>query len=102
VLNRVPPALQDAILDQMVPDSGRAGRDMSITGVAIDATRVRCPVLLVAAQEDRFIPKTIGERVARRYGAPVHMLEAHAHMSLLEPGWEQVADRVERWIAEQP
>ena len=100
VLNRVPPAAQDTILDQMVPDSGRAGREMSITGFAVDAKRVQCPILLVAAEEDRFIPKGIGERVARRYGAPVHMLKKHAHMNVLEPGWEDVADYVERWIAE--
>ena len=101
MLNRVPPQLQDAMLDQMVPDSGRAGRDMSITGFAIDATRVRCPVLVVAAEDDRFIPKGIGERVARRYRAPVHMLNNHAHMNILEPGWEQLADHVEGWIAKQ-
>ena len=101
VLNRVPPELQDAMLDQMVPDSGRAGRDMSITGFAIDASRVRCPMLVVAADDDRFIPKGIGQRVARRYGAPVHMLHKHGHMNILEPGWEQLADHIEGWIAKQ-
>jgi pimeloyl-ACP methyl ester carboxylesterase len=99
VLNRMPAGLQDPILDQMVPDSGFAGREMSITGVSIDAKRVRCPLLVVAADDDRFIPKSIGERVARRYGAPIHMLEKHGHMNILEPGWEQLADHVERWIS---
>lgn len=101
VLNRVPRDLQDAVLDRMVPDSGRAGREMSITGVAIDARRVRCPILVVAADEDRFIPRAIAERVARRYGAPVHLLTNHGHMNVLEPGWQQLAARVESWIAEQ-
>ena len=100
VLNHVPPAMQDAILDQMVPDSGRAGRDMSITGIPIDASRVRCPILLVAADDDRFIPRKIGERVAKRYGAPVHLLAGHGHMNVLEPGWEQLAAYVQTWIDE--
>jgi non-heme chloroperoxidase len=100
VLNRVPAARQDAILDLMRPDSGRAAREMSITGVAVDRSRVRCPVLVVVAEEDRFIPKAIGERVARRYGAPVHVLKDHGHMNVMEPGWEQIADAVGRWIAE--
>jgi len=101
VLNCVPPDLQDAVLDQLVPDSGRAGREMSITGVAIDVARVRCPMLVVAADEDRFIPRAIAERVARRYGAPLHLLTNHGHMNVLEPGWEQLADRVATWIDEQ-
>jgi pimeloyl-ACP methyl ester carboxylesterase len=100
VLNHVPPAMQDAILDQMVPDSGRAGREMSITGAPIDASRVRCPILLVAADDDQFIPKKIGERVARRYGAQVHLLENHGHMNVLEPGWAELAAYVETWIGE--
>jgi non-heme chloroperoxidase len=100
VLNRVPPSLQDAILDLLGPDSGRAGREMSISGFAVDQSRVRCPVLVVVADEDRFIPKRIGERIARRYGATVHTLKEHGHMHVLEPGWEQVADVTERWIAE--
>jgi len=59
-------------------------------------------MLVVAADEDRFIPRAIGERVARRYGASVHLLTNHGHMNVLEPGWEQLADRVATWIAEQP
>jgi non-heme chloroperoxidase len=100
VLNRVPPALQDRILDLLGPDSGRAGREMSITGVAVDRSRVRCPILVVVAEEDRFIPRRIGERIARRYGAAIHILKEHGHMNVMEPGWEQVADVAERWIAE--
>jgi pimeloyl-ACP methyl ester carboxylesterase len=100
VLNCVPSARQDAILDLLLPDSGRAGREMSITGVAVDRSRVRCPVLVIIAEEDRFIPQRIGERVARRYDAPVHVLKNHGHMNVMEPGWEQTADLAERWIGE--
>jgi len=101
VLNCLPADMQDAVLAEMVPDSGRAAREMSITGVAVDRARVRCPVLVVAADEDRFIPKGIGERVAQRYGARIEMLTGHAHMNIIEPGWEDLADVVERWIADQ-
>ena len=98
VLNRVPPAHQDAILDELVPDSGRAGRQMSIDGVPVNKDRVQCPLYVVAAEEDRFIPKAIAERVARRYGAPLRTLTGHAHMSVMEPGWEEVADLAVQWI----
>ena len=88
------------MLDQMVPDSGRAGRDMSVTGFGIDATRVRCPMLLVAADDDRFIPKRIGDGRASLPRARPYVHQ-HGHMNILEPGWEQLADHIERWIAKQ-
>ncbi len=94
VLNRVPPELQDDLLDRLVDDSGRAGREMSITGVPVDARRVHCPVLVLAADDDRFIPKRIAERIARRYGAPIRIFPRRGHMLVLEPEWEAVAEAV--------
>jgi pimeloyl-ACP methyl ester carboxylesterase len=98
VLNRIPPAQQDGVLSQLSPDSGRAARDMSIAGVPVDARRVRCPILVVVADEDRFIPKAIGARVAKRYDAPLRTMTGHAHMLIVEPGWEEIATTVASWI----
>ena len=87
VLNRVPAADQDAVLDRLIPDSGRAGRDMSITGVPVDPRRVTCPMLVIAAADDRFIPQRIVERVAARYHVPVsHDGSAAGTCSLSSPG----------------
>jgi pimeloyl-ACP methyl ester carboxylesterase len=98
VLNRVPAGRQESVLDLLGPDSGRAARDMSITGVPVDARRVRCPLLVIAAEDDRFIPRPIVERIARRYRAPLRTMNGHGHMVVLEPGWEELADSVLRWI----
>jgi pimeloyl-ACP methyl ester carboxylesterase len=94
VANRVPPEMQDQFLDELSPDSGRAARDMSITGSPVDVTRVRCPVLVVAAEFDRFIPASIVRRIAARYRAPLETFPGRGHMIVVEPGWEAVADRV--------
>jgi pimeloyl-ACP methyl ester carboxylesterase len=101
VMNRVPPKQQEELLATMIPDSGRAGREMSITGVPVDATRVRCPLLVITAEDDHFIPPRVVARVAQRYGAPLETEPRHGHMVVVEPGWEQLADRVERWIRER-
>ncbi|HTE43910.1 MAG TPA: alpha/beta fold hydrolase [Gemmatimonadaceae bacterium] len=98
ILNHVPAELQDAILDRLIPDSGRAGRDMSVTGVPVDAARVRCPVLAITTDDDHFIPGRIVERIARRYSATLHILKTRGHMLLLEPGWGQIADLIDHWI----
>lgn len=101
VLNHVPSELQDTVLDALVPDSGRAARDMSIMGVPVDVHRVTCPLLVILAGDDHFIPTTIGERIAKRYGAPTRVFDGRGHMLVIEPGWEDVADVADRWIREQ-
>jgi len=101
VMNRVPREEQERLLDRMLPDSGRAGRDMSVVGVPVDASCVRCPLLVVAAEDDRFIPARIVARIARRYNATLVTAERHGHMVVLEPDWQSLADRVERWIRER-
>jgi pimeloyl-ACP methyl ester carboxylesterase len=100
VLNHLAPAEQDAVLAQLIPDSGRAGRDMSITGVPVDARRVRCPVLVLVGDDDRFIPPRVVARVAARYGAPLQTLAGHGHMVIVEPDWRTAADLVVRWLAD--
>ena len=97
VLNHVPPDQRPSVFRQLVPDSGRAGRDMSITGVPVDARRVRCPMFVVGADDDHFIPPAVVRRVASRYGAPYQMMVGRGHMLVLEPGWRAVADVVARW-----
>lgn len=97
--NRVPPGEQDVALDQLVPDSGRAGRELSLTGIRVDRRRVRCPLLVVAAERDQFVPARIVARVARRYGAPLRTLPDRGHMVVIEPGWERLAGDVAEWIA---
>jgi pimeloyl-ACP methyl ester carboxylesterase len=98
VFNGLPRADQDALLVRLVPDSGRAGREMTITGVPVDAQRVRCPMLLLTCDEDRFIPKRIVQRIGRRYGVVAEVISGHAHMVVVGPGWEVVADRVATWL----
>jgi pimeloyl-ACP methyl ester carboxylesterase len=101
VFNRVPSSMQDAILDELVPDSGRAGKEMSISGVPVDRDRIHGPMLVIGARDDHFIPVSIAERVAKRYGAPIRILEGRGHMSVIEPGWEALAESVDQWIEKQ-
>lgn len=99
VLNRVPRDQRASVLRELVPDSGRVGREMSISGVPVEARRVRCPVFVVGADDDHFIPPTVVRRVASRYGAPIQTMIGRGHMLVLEPGWKAVADVVARWCA---
>jgi len=101
VLNRVPEDEQQAAFARFVSDSGRAGREMSLGGVKVDAERVRangCPVLVVTSDDDRFIPPRIAQRIAQRYRAPVYMARGHGHLMLQEPGWSEPASFIALWL----
>ena len=104
VLNRVPDAERPASFERFVADSGRAGRERSFGGVRVSADRLRehgCPVLVVTADDDRFIPPRVAERVAARYHAPVYITRGHGHLMLQEPGWEEGAAFVADWLARE-
>lgn len=99
VVNRVPEAEQEVVLDMLVPDSGRAGREMSVVGVPIDPARVRVPVLVISGDCDLFIPLSRSRRVAARYGAPIRVAPGRGHMLIIEPGYEELCDWIAEWMA---
>jgi pimeloyl-ACP methyl ester carboxylesterase len=98
VMNGVPAAEQDALLDLLQAESGRAGRDLSITGVPVPRQDVHARVLVFGGTEDRFIPIGRIRRVAARYGAPLIVLPGRGHMLIREPGWADLVARVDEWL----
>jgi pimeloyl-ACP methyl ester carboxylesterase len=86
VLNRVPVEERDAVRARLVPDSGRAARDAALGVHAVAAREVSVPMLFVSGDEDRFIPLGVTTRVARRFGAPLHVARGHGHFLFAEPG----------------
>ena len=101
-MNCAPPAVQQRAMAELVSDSGRAGRQISLTGVPVDASKVRCPVRVIAAEHDRFVPASVVAKIARRYGTQAEIIAGHGHIVVMEPGWEGLADDVASWIASGP
>jgi len=79
-------------------DSGRAGREIMLGAVAINARQVRCPMLVLAGDEDRFVPQRVARRVAAKYDAPLRLMDGRGHLMMQEPGWDAAAGEIERWI----
>jgi pimeloyl-ACP methyl ester carboxylesterase len=88
-----------AIFPRFGPESGRAGRELSLGTIRVDAARVRCPVLVVAATEDRFVVPRVARALARKFGAELREAPGHGHFLLLEPEWQGPASAVEEWLA---
>ena len=98
MFNRTPPAERPAQFARLVPESGRAGRELAFGAVAVDAGKVRIPMLSVGASEDRFLPPRIARAIAKKYGGEHLQFAGHAHHIINEPGWEMPARAIGEWL----
>ncbi len=98
IFTHIPVAGRALVQSRFVPDSGRAARELSVGGASVDAQRVRCPVLVVTGREDRFVVPRVARRLAAKYRATFIEVPEHAHMLPLEPGWDETAADIARWL----
>ena len=101
VLNHIPDAELQATFARFVPDSGRAGREMSFGAIRVDAVRLRenvRKVLVVTSDDDRFVPQRVAQRIAQRYRAPLYVARGHGHLLQREPGWREPAEFIAGWL----
>jgi pimeloyl-ACP methyl ester carboxylesterase len=97
--NRIPVEGFDELYAELVPESGRQIFDQAVKGFSVDHKQVTTPLLVVAGEDDRLNPPAMIQRVARRYGADLFMYPNHAHMIMLEPGWERPAADIITWLS---
>jgi len=86
----------------MVYESGRAAAEIGFwlfdrkMASSVDASKVTCPVLIVAGSEDRITPVSVIRKVQNKYKTVSTYKEFpnHAHWVIGEPGWENIAEDV--------
>ncbi|MBI4607685.1 MAG: alpha/beta hydrolase [Candidatus Rokubacteria bacterium] len=98
VLNRLPPDRQAWVYERLVAESGRAARELAFGLIDVQAAAVRCPFLVVGAEHDAITPVGVQRRIARKYGARYLELPGHAHMLMLEAGWEVPFKEILDWV----
>jgi len=97
-LGRIPEADRRLLYDAVVPDSGTVGRQIALTGVRVDVSQVRCPMLCVVGVDDNATPARSVRRIAAKYDADLREYPNHAHMLMEEPGWEGIASDMLAWL----
>ncbi|MES2178073.1 MAG: alpha/beta fold hydrolase [Gemmatimonadota bacterium] len=102
LLNRVAATDRKAIRTRLVADSGRAARQIALGVFKVPARAVRCPMLVVGCEHDRFMSLRVADHVARKYGSPLHVARGHGHFLFGEPGWEEQARVMLDWIDRLP
>lgn len=87
---------------QVVPESRLVGRGPIGPEGAVDFAAKRGPLLMIAGELDHIIPASLNRANAARYAtsAPTELIEmkGRTHYLCGQPGWEEVAGEVERWV----
>jgi len=104
--DRLPIHERQAAFARLGPESGRAC--FEILHWPLDPQRatfvfpreVTCPLLTLVGSRDSVNPPETVRRVARRYrrASEFQVLRGMSHWLIAEPGWEDVAARIEEWI----
>lgn len=98
VLNEIPPAFHAAFHGSLVPESGRVYREMMFGAIRVDPARVRVPVLVLSGDRDRIISTGLARATAGRIKADLRLLPGKGHLLFAEPGWQDLAAEVARWL----
>lgn len=106
MLHKLPPEERNEVYDRFVHESGRAASEIGYwfldpyRAARVDESKVVCPVLVVAGSEDRITPVSVVRRVAAKYGdvSTYREFDGHGHWLVGEPGWEDIAEYVLKWI----
>jgi pimeloyl-ACP methyl ester carboxylesterase len=108
-LDKLPRHMRDAVLDRLVPESGRATFEIMSWGLdlnrasEVDADAVIAPLLFLTGSEDRINPPSTVGRIAALYKdrATAEVLDGMGHWLIGEPGWERLAERALEWLQAQ-
>lgn len=101
MFNRTPAAERDAQYAKLVPESGRAGFELSFGIAAVDESRVTAPALVMTGLDDQFIVPRVSRAEARKYRATLKEFPSHGHLIITEPGWEKPCDEMILWLNER-
>jgi pimeloyl-ACP methyl ester carboxylesterase len=103
-LDRASRAVRDAVLDRLVPESGRAVREVlnwwldPFMTTSVGAGRLPMPSLAVAGDRDVVHPAATVRQTAERIGAEFRVMPGMSHWLIGEEGWEEVAQISLDWL----
>ncbi|GMU72474.1 MAG: alpha/beta fold hydrolase [Burkholderiales bacterium] len=99
--DRVDAATLASMADHIAAESPRAILDLSLRLHWVTPERNGTPLAVIGAEDDRICSPDEVRATARHHGVEAAILPGLAHMLMLEPGWEAVAEAISRHLAAQ-
>lgn len=103
-LDRTPKAVRDPILARLVPESGRAAREVlnwwldPFMTTSVGPGPLPMPSLAIGGDRDVVHPAATVRQAAERIGADFRVMPGMSHWLIGEEGWEDVADAALTWL----
>ncbi|PZG14317.1 alpha/beta hydrolase [Nonomuraea aridisoli] len=88
-----------ACYERLQPESPAAVWQATRWTAEVDISAVRAPALVVAAEADLLVPADYVLSLADGLGAEQILLPGVGHGVTLDPGWPQLAERIETWLS---
>lgn len=104
VYNLVPEQEQEKEYIKMVHESGRVACQIGFwpldfkKSTKVNAAKISGPALVIVGKKDRLTPAPIAKKIAKKYNATFKEFKNHAHWTLGEPKWEEIAEYCISWI----
>jgi pimeloyl-ACP methyl ester carboxylesterase len=106
-LDRTPKAVRDQVLGRLVPESGRAVREVlnwwldPFMTTSVGVGRLPMPSLAIAGDRDVVHPAATVRQTAERIGGAFRVMPGMSHWLIGEEGWEDVAAASLAWLDER-
>ncbi len=105
-LNRIPPADRRLIFERMRPESSRALWE-TLTWwldpfMTTSVNRIGCPAYAAVGGRDTVNPLATVRQTADKVRAELKVFDAMSHWLIGEPGWDDVAEDVLKWVEGLP
>jgi len=106
MLQLMPYEDQKELYARLVYESGRAASEIGYwffdrkRAAEVDELKISCPVLVIAAGQDKATPTSVVRKVANKYRTVSTYKEftSHSHWVIAEPGWQEIAEYVSDWL----
>ncbi len=96
MLNNMKRDEQNGVLVKLIPESGRATRDMILWRTGVNSKRMP-PCLVIGGSLDRLTPPSMQRAIAAKYSARYAEFP-NGHMLMFEEGWEKPIEYILNWL----
>jgi pimeloyl-ACP methyl ester carboxylesterase len=87
--------------NRFTDESHRAWADMCNAAFLDPSTIPDIPIMVIGGDNDQLIPPAFIRSAARLLGTSADLLPGLGHALMLEPGWDDVAGRIDGWLTAQ-